>query len=348
MKIALICPSNMLFMPYVKSYEQILDEQHIDYDIINWDRFQMEEEKENTYKDNKIGHHRNFFEYLKFRRFVIERLRMDRYNKIVVFGIQLAYLLHGILKKKFKGAYVLDIRDFHKLHQFFNIKKTIEGSAFTVISSPGFEEWLPHSKKYITNHNTQIKSINEIETVENMSYKEQISVANIGALRDFSINKDFISVLKNNRKFVLNYYGEGNSNQHINDYLVGNQIRNVRLTGRYYPEEEEQFYHQNDFINVLRYNDGINNKTALPNRLYNALIYGKPLIAFKGTYLAEIISLNHIGVVLHSFEFAENDLLQYASKFNSANYYKGRKNFLEKVLQDNILFEKQFKTFIRY
>lgn len=35
MKIALICPSNMLYMPYVKNYEQILIEQNIDYDIIN-------------------------------------------------------------------------------------------------------------------------------------------------------------------------------------------------------------------------------------------------------------------------------------------------------------------------
>lgn len=43
MKIALICPSVILYMPYVSNYEVILKNKNIDYDIINWDRFHIED-----------------------------------------------------------------------------------------------------------------------------------------------------------------------------------------------------------------------------------------------------------------------------------------------------------------
>ena len=53
MKIALICPSNMLYMPYVDNYTKILEENNTNYTIINWDRFGTEEISEFTYRDNK-------------------------------------------------------------------------------------------------------------------------------------------------------------------------------------------------------------------------------------------------------------------------------------------------------
>ena len=64
MKIALICPSNMLYMPYVDNYTKILDEINVDYSVINWDRFKIEKDREFVYRDSKIGHQRNFLDYL--------------------------------------------------------------------------------------------------------------------------------------------------------------------------------------------------------------------------------------------------------------------------------------------
>lgn len=345
-RLALICPSNRLYMPYVKNYEHILLEQKVDYDIINWDRFHMEAIGDHAYRDRKTGHQRSFFDYLAYKKFIVERLKKQNYDKVIVFGIQLAYMLKTLLEKEYSRKYVLDIRDYHILSRFFRLKTIIEKSAFVVLSSPGFTQWLPPGKQYVINHNIQIDTLEEMKITENNWDKGKITIANIGATRDSSIQRDFIYSLKNNDKFRLNYHGEGDGNQDIQVFIEENKISNVLLTGRYYPEEESQLYKESDVINVLRYNDGINNKTALPNRLYQAMMYGKPLLAYKGTYVAEIISLCNSGFVLDSFEKVEEDIFHYMNQFDPLLYNEGRGKFMESVIQENIHFEKSLLSFL--
>lgn len=346
MKIALICPSNILYMPYVKNYENVLVEQNIDYDIINWDRFQIEEIRETTYRDKKKGHQRNFLDYLKYKKFLMNRLNSIHYDKLIVFGIQLSYFLKKTIKNKFNEKYIIDIRDHNKILNFFNFKEVIESSAFTVLSSPGYKEWLPKSSKYVVNHNTQIPRIDELKEIRTFN-QEVICISNIGAITEFHINIDFINSLKNNPKFKLNYHGEGNINDDLISYFKTNGISNVYVTGRYIKEDEEKLYESSDLINVLRTSDGINNKTALPNRLYNAVFYGKPLIACVGSYLADEIANNNIGIVLDSFDDVENKIFQYIEKLDYLIYNKGRERFMEKVIQENKHFEDNLKIFVQ-
>lgn len=345
MKIALICPSNMLYMPYVKNYEQILIEQNIYYDIINWDRFQMEEISDNTFRDKKKGHQRNFYDYLKYKKFLVNHLSINDYDKIIVFGIQLSYFLKKFIQNKYKDKSIIDIRDHNMILNFFKIERIIECSTFTVLSSPGYTEWLPKSNKYLINHNTHISSINELKERTRFN-QEEICIANIGALNELKINTIFINSLKNNINFRLNYHGEGNVNKDLISYLKANEIKNVFVTGRYDKEEEGKFYENGDLINVLRANNGINNRTALPNRLYNAILYGKPLLTFEGSYLAEVISKYHLGIVITSFNNIVQELLDYIKQVDLKAFNEGRENFLTKAIEDNILFSEELRRFI--
>lgn len=100
MKVILICRASMLYMPYVEIYEKIFKENKIDYEIINWDRMHIEDIKSKLkYRDFKIGHQRNYFDYLKFRRFVIKKIDENKYNKVIIFGIQLSYFLKNYILK---------------------------------------------------------------------------------------------------------------------------------------------------------------------------------------------------------------------------------------------------------
>lgn len=336
MRIALICPSNMLYMPYVENYEIILKENNLDYDIINWDRFNMEDENNPfKYKDKKIGHRRNFFDYYKYKKFIIKHLNMVKYDKVIVFGIQITFFLKKILQKKFTGNYIIDIRDYNPIINYFNISKVINNSSFTVLSSPGYKEWLPNTDKYIINHNTKMKSLDELKSPELPFNKEKINIAYIGAIRDYQVNIDFIDSLKNSNLVDIFFHGEGNINKDIKKYLDSNNIQNVYLTGRYEKKDERKLYDNNDFINVLRYNERINNKTALPNRLYNAAIYGKPMIAFTGNYLAKIIADYELGLILDSFNDTEDKIKNYLKDFDKKEYEEKRHVFFEKVIEDN-------------
>lgn len=348
MKIALVCPSNMLYMPYVNNYTKILDEIEADYSVINWDRFKIEKEGEFIYRDSKIGHQRNFSDYFKYSRFVLNILKKNNYDKIIVFGIQLVFFLNRYLLKKYSNKYIIDIRDHNRIIKYFNIGKAIDKSTFTVLSSLGYKEWLPKSNKYLINHNTKIESLDELREVKpfELSIGNKISVGCIGALRDYKINIDFIESLKNIELIQLNYHGEGDINIDISRYLLKYGIDNVNLTGRYDKDEEEGLYSKNDIVNVLRYIDGVNNKTALPNRLYNAAIYGKPMLAFEGTYLSEIIKKYNLGIVVGSFDNIERKIMEYINNFDFKIYENGRDVFFETVMKDNKEFRERVEEFL--
>lgn len=348
MRIALISPSNLLYTPYIDNYLEILDEIQIQYDIINWDRFCIEEKIETIkYRDTKKGHKRNYIDYLKYSKFILNILDKNKYDKIIVFGIQLTFFLSDLLVRNLKDNFIIDIRDYNKTLYFFNIKKVIESSFCAVISSPAYMEWLPKSNKYVINHNTKIKSLNELKSISSFFEKESIIISNIGALRDYKININFINSLKNKNKYLLYFHGEGDINYKLKTFVKNNNISNVIITGRYERNIEESLYNQSDFINVLRYNDGINNKTALPNRLYNSLIYGKPVLAFKGTYLANIVNEYGIGLVLESFMDIEEKISYYLRNFDVKTYELGRRRFFEVVLEENNKFENKLIEFIK-
>lgn len=350
MKIALICPSNMLYMPYISNYTRILDEINVDYNVIIWDRFGIEKVSEFTYRDSKIGHQRNFLDYYKYSRFALRILKENNYDKVIVFGIQLVFFLKRSLIREYTNKFVIDIRDYNVIIKYFNIKKAIDNSSFTVLSSPGYNEWLPKNNKYIINHNTQIESLDELKEVKisHSSIDNKISVGCIGALRDYKVNISFIESLKNSIVLQLNYHGEGNINKNISKFLIEYNIENVDLTGRYNKEEEPELYNKNNIINVLRYNDGINNRTALPNRLYNAAIYGKPMLAFEGTQLAQIIKDYDLGLVLNTFDQTAIEIVEYLNYRNTEKFDAGRRKFLCSVIQDNIRFKEMIKRFSSY
>ncbi len=344
--LVLVCPSNKLYMPYVENYEAMLEESNIEYDVINWDRFGIEERSGFIYRDNKTGHQRGLFDYYKFKRFAAKHLNSGKYDKVIVFGVPMAILLKRILMNEFKDNYVIDIRDHHKMINYFNIANIINESSFTVLSSPGFKKWLPSSNKYIINHNTQINSLNELKTPGVQYGENKINIAYIGAIRDYQINIDFINSLKNSNQIDLYFHGEGDINENIQKYLECNDINNVYLTGRYERKDEADLYLDSDIINVLRYNDGINNETALPNRLYNASIYGKPMVAFEGTYLAEQIKKHNLGLIINSLDNIENKIHSYLRKFDADKYEQGRKFFFEFVIKQNNRFRVMLKDLI--
>jgi hypothetical protein len=347
MKVALICPANMIYMPYVGNYEKILKENNVDYTIINWDRFQIEDTyDEFKYRDKKVGHQRRILDYFKYKKFIIKKLKENKYDKLIVFSLQLCYFLKKYLVGNYKGKYVIDIRDYNKIIKFFNIKTIVDNSDLTVISSAGYKQWLSNSNKYAINHNTQINSLKELRPVNINHKEEKISISCIGAIRDYDINIDFINSLKNNDKIKVYYHGEGPANGDIKAYLTKNSTKNVTLSGRYIQGNEEKLYAQSDLINVFRNNDDINNKTALPNRLYNSVLYGKPMIAVEGTYLSEQIKKYKVGLILDSFDQIENNINKYLKEFHKDEYERGRTSFFENVIQVNEHFKIKLTEFL--
>lgn len=347
MTILLIGPSNTLYMPYVENYTKIFKENNIEYSLIIWDRFDIENKELNTivYRDKKIGHQRNITDYYLFNIFVRKEIRkITNVEKIIIFGLQIFFTLNKFLEKFYRGRYVLDIRDYHRLINFIP-RKLIGSIKYIVISSEGYKEWLPQ-KNLILNHNSKIKIEKLMTNIKIDFTLTPIKILCIGALRDYDINSKLINNLGNNKKFELIYRGEGTINNQLLELKKINNYTNVIVSGRYIHTEENAFYLDSSFINVLRPSGDINNNTALPNRLYLAVEKGIPLLAYKGTYMSKLIQDNGLGLVLNDLNTISNQIEEYIRNFNISEYNENRRKFLTKIFEDNKLFEDTILSFI--
>lgn len=348
MKIALVCPSNLLFMPYVRSYIDILKFLKLDYKIINWDRLNVDENIHGyTFEDNKKKHQRNYSDYIKFKKFVLSKLEKEHFDKIVIFTLQLGHFFKKYLIKYFPNKYIIDVRDYNKIYRFSNFKELIDCSYSCVISSPGYQQWLPESNKYLINHNTTVSSLDEI--IYNNKYEYELSektdILTIGVLRNWDVNIDFINQLKNNEKYNLIFHGEGTINERLKEYIESEKIINVTLHGRYKKEEEINIYKDSDMINVLLYTDSINYRTSLANRLYNAALSGRPLLALRGSYQSYLIEKFNMGLVINSMKDLDKQFDSYLKSFSLEDFDKGRKKFLKTVIRENLHFRKKIEKF---
>lgn len=331
-------------MPYLDNYLKRFENTEHEIQFLIWDRFLTEDfNPKYIFRRGSKQHKRNVLDYYIFGKFITKHLKDNVYNRIICFGLQTAFFIKSILYKKYSKKFILDVRDYNSIIRFYNFKKLISSSNFTVISSSGYTTWLPKQGNYFINHNFNFSDLSEIKYMSKPE-EENIRISSIGALRDLEINLNLISTLGNNSNFTLSFNGYGDISTNLEN--KSSIYNNIEFTGFYKKDIELEFYKKSNLINVLRYPDNINNITALPNRLYLAPYYGRPLLAFKGTYMAEIINEFNLGLVVNSFDNLSGVILNYINNFDVKLFDSSRNFFLNKVINDNNIFNQNIDSFL--
>lgn len=334
-------------MPYVSNYLKIIDKTDIEYNLIIWNRLNISENiKGYIYTDKKVKFSRNYFDYMQFCDFIISHLEKDRYDRIIVFTMQIGHFLKKYLIENYSGEYILDIRDYNRIYAFSNFQPLVNHSFFTTISSFAYKTWLPKSNKYIVNHNTAIDSIVGFTPINSSDESKRV-IATIGVLSDLAIMRAFVNEFGNSSKFDLKFYGDGILAKKLNEYVEEKGYLNISFYGRYRRADEEGFFNNADIICALRRKNTVNLRTALPNKLYNAVIYGKPLLALEGTYLSQQIQKYNLGFVAETLDNLEDSINRYLDLFNQDEYAKSRIDFLETVIKENQIFEDSLIAFFQ-
>lgn len=350
--ILLIGGASLNASPYIYSYVDILEKNAIPYDLIFWNREKHELAdypqnyiSYNRLCDNSIPRYRRIFSMIHFKKFVKKQMKGKEYSAIIVFTIGTAFVLQNILKS-YKGHYILDIRDYSPIcnYDFFNvIKKLIYNSSFTCISSHGFFKWLPKLSvnKYVVTHNTRKSLIlKSLDSLERKSFIDQtdIKILTIGQIRDFGTNVMLLSQLKNNSGFTLLYAGYGTTEQKLHHYATEQKVENAIFLGRYQKEQEECIVKRCDLINAMTGHD-INSDSLMSNRFYLSVLYGKPMLVTKNTYQAALVREYALGLVIDKEDDMYSSIINYCNNFDKNIYYRGRRKFLNKVLNDICVFE---------
>lgn len=350
MKIGLIIPANEGFQPFVTIFKKILDKEKVEYESVIWDRMNMVE--------NGIVYHRlsspaqnnilKLINYAGFARFAAKISKKRKYDKLIIFGPQLALFMYPFLKKHFKNRFWMDYRDLSIEQKCLRLyKKILDISEYISISSPGFKKALPNGFDYILSHNFDIdeikKVIEEPATVTKKS-SNSLTISTIGSIRDYDANAEVIDNIRNNPDIRLRFIGKGIASDSLQKYAESVNATNVEFQGYYDKVDEHTFYEETDFVNIY-YPHLFSHDTALSNRFYKSLVFKKPMIVRSCSIQGDYVEKYNLGLSLDNC----NGLQDKLKAFSTDTEFESRCNdLLKEFIKDYSIFEKKFKDFINF
>lgn len=344
MKVALILPSNIEYLPYVQCYIDILASQNIAYDIVGWNREkQIDYGKPNYHCYNRKSDvlrpaYKKLVDYYLFSRFVIKRLKSVRYDFVIVYTIANAIFLSNYLKKHFKERFIFDIRDYSPTMKFFQsiVSDLVKCSAINCTSSKGFYSWLPDGK-YIISHNVRSYLLNKTYQIVPID-RNNVRILTIGTLRDFNTNARLLHDFGNKRDFSLIFAGNGYSKVPLEEYAYKNSIKNVCFTGSYDKEDEPQIVSDSDFVNIVLPLDLIGTY-LMSNRFYLSIVHRKPMIVNAGSFQAKYVKKYNLGVIVEPDEDIYKKIVDFIASFDPVNFNDGCEACIKEIQKDLFLFE---------
>ena len=358
MRIGLILPTNIAYAPYLKIYTHVLDQlDQVDYDIIYADKKGLNEPAKYPFRvktnDNE-GKISKLLYYYRFSRFILKALRKEKYDKLIVFGPQIALFIPRYLHKHYKGKFIMDYRDLSIEQNFMKAYgRILDDSAYNMISSPGFKEYLPHRDDYIVSHNFDITTLEQaIQDVKDTPYQltkatdGKYNVMNIGGIgiRHVEQDKEIIKALANDDRFVVTFSGRGFGVPILQEYAEEHKIRNVQFTGYYDKKDEPEIVKKATFIMI--YNSlAPNPRTAISNRFYNSIMFRKPMLTRLGTIQGDYAKDYGMGIAVPDTQRLGEELISYFEHFDWERYEHQRLLLLNRFRDDYQVFREALIQF---
>lgn len=351
MKVALILPGSIWYAPYVRNYTKILESLNIDYSIISWNR--EGDDKPEGFQYNKLcrqGHgSAGLSAYKGYICFIKKTIKVQGFDRIIVFGPQMSCLLSTYLLCQFRHHYMIDYRDLsieqkNGFKQLFAVM--LRFSRANVISSPGFKRWLP-KRDYYLSHNFDVNAVREALAApieDDFYHPESIDILTIGGIRDYSSNIEVVKALGNKDDFTIRFVGKGDTADQIAEYCRQDGIENISFTGFYQKPEEACYVKGCTFMNIF-YPRIITHDTAVSNRFYNSLIYKRPMLVTKYTTQGDFAEKYQVGIAVENCEGLDSKLKSYLHTDYKA-YAQRCNDLLKSFLNDQQEFEEAVKNFV--
>lgn len=311
MKVLVIGFTKISYMPYMHFYLEQLKKENCEVHLLYWKRDNNPDTESvegivthmyDCYQEdsdplrNKIG------SFLGYRRYALKLLKKQKFDMIVVLHSTPGVLLFDVLKRKYKGKYILDYRDFtYENIQIYKkvIHKLVKNSSATFVSSNAYRKFLPKVDNIYTSHNIVINTI-EKRGIRKIKIRDTvpIRIRFWGFIRHKKINMTIIERLANDERFELHYHGrEQKTGQYLRKYCEENKISNVFFHGEYKPDNRYEFIQKTDLVHNMYEND-IKTTNAMGNKYYDGVTFYIPQLCNEGSFMGEQVEKNKIGVAI--------------------------------------------------
>lgn len=286
---------------------------------------------------------KKIFGYLKCRRFFINQIKKNKYDKLILLTTQTAIALSPLVLAQYKERFILDFRDLtmEKLPPYKAVEmQLIKHAAFVSISSPGFIEFLSSKGDYVLSHNCKNLLVNKKDT----SKDEPIRITFWGMVRQEAFQKRICDKFGNDNRFILSYHGEGCTEQ-LAEYCQEKGYSNICLTGRYYPEEIENFVADTDILLNLYENEG-KQEYALTVKLYDGVRYQLPMLVAKDSFMEQYLKDYHFAKAIDLGRVKPEEISEWYSQLREDMLNLEFKRFAKQIELDDRIFESKLMKFV--
>jgi len=151
--------------------------------------------------------------------------------------------------------------------------------------------------------------------VDILSFKDEISsddnsnltLTYVGALSEKRFIKSAIEIIKDIPNITLHIAGMGTLTEYAKD--MSSKYTNINFHGMVDYKEALKLYSKTDLMFAL-YDPGVpNHKYSAPNKVYEAMMLGKPIIVAKNTGMDKIVKDNEMGLIINYSEKEFKNLL---------------------------------------
>ncbi len=340
---------------YANYYIDELEKAGKSYDIVYFDRYlNQKKERENELIYSKYcptggSKIQKLSSIIDYARFIKKYVKKKKYKTAIVLTTVPGVILNNVLLRDFRGKYIFDIRDYTyeniKLYSLIE-EKLIKNSYATVLSSKGFKQFLPDFSRYVITHNIS-NDFNKQKRDIKLNNESVVLIGFVGSIRYFEENKKLIKSFANDKKFHLDYFGTTTNDCDLEEFSDKNGISNVSFHGAFDNDDKPEIYKGIGIINSIYGIKGLETTTAVPNRFYDAAIYGCPIIVSKRTYLEKLVRKYNLGFAVDIYNDDINKMLNdYIDTFDEEAFEKGCKELLQEVNKDMSKYKRIVKSFI--
>ena len=351
MKILIVGLSKIKYMPYLNFYYDSIDFTKNSVHICYWNRDEKPEDV-SSYKSahlhefayrqlNNVKKVNKIASFIRYRLYIRKLMKRERYDFVIFLQSLTGVLIGNYLKP---NQYIFDYRDSTFEHNSLYKKRIatlVNNSYATFVSSRGFLNLLPDSKKIIISHNMSLESLEYRDFIKEKSAR--IRIVFWGYTRNIKMNTTMIERVSKDDRFELHYHGfEDLNTLQLKKFANAIGSRNVFFHGEYKPKQRYDFIKKTDLLHNLF--DDPNLQIAVANKYYDGIIFRTPQLCFRGSLMGKMVS--NLGLGFECSPFDENFLDQVYQYYQNLDFFKLFSNCDREL--ENVIFEHmEGQNFIR-